>query len=87
MAIHSAKILSELLIQFFDRKTSSRHVLEAAYIKAWKTAFQKRLSAGKLLNIFLSNQHLLNTGVYGLRFLPGLLPFIIKQTHGDVSKF
>lgn len=82
MAIHSAKILSELLVQFFDRKISNRHSLEMAYEEAWKMAFQKRLRAGRFLNVFLTNQNLLNIGIHGLKFSPKILPFIIKQTHG-----
>ncbi len=83
MAIHSAKLLSGLLIQFFEKRIKDRHSLEKAYIKAWKLTFQKRLRAGRLLNTFLANQKLLNVGIHGLRPFPALLPFIIKQTHGE----
>lgn len=83
MAIHSAKILSELLVQFFNGKTHNRELLEEAYAKEWQSTFQKRLSAGRFLNLFLTNQHLLSAGISGLRFFPKILPFIIKQTHGE----
>lgn len=83
MAIHSAKILSQLLIQFFNQKSSNRATLEMNYTQAWQSAFQKRLRAGHFLNLFLSNNNnLLNAGIGILRFVPGLLPFIIEQTHG-----
>ncbi|MCG8331803.1 MAG: NAD(P)/FAD-dependent oxidoreductase [Chitinophagales bacterium] len=83
MAIHSAKILSQLLIQFFNQKSSNRATLEMNYTQAWQSAFQKRLRAGRFLNLFLSNNNnLLNAGIGILRFAPGLLPFIIEQTHG-----
>jgi len=88
MAIHSAKILSELLVQFFDKKINNRQSLEVAYVEAWQAAFRKRLRAGRFLNVFLTNQNLLNIGIHGLKFSPKILPFIIKHTHGKpMSEF
>ncbi len=84
MAIHSAQILSELLIHFFNKKRSSRQHLEAAYVKAWNHTFQKRLRAGRCLNLFISKPNLLDLGIPLLKFLPNMLPFIIRQTHGNV---
>ena len=83
MAIHSAQILSNLLVQFFNKKISNRQSLEEAYIKEWKLTFQKRLRAGHFLNLFLSNANLLNLGIPALRLFPKLLPTIIRQTHGE----
>ncbi len=83
MAIHSAKILSELLIQFFDTKAANRPSLENAYANAWEKTFQPRLRAGRLINLFIANQRLLDIGMTGLRLFPKLLPFMIQQTHGE----
>ena len=83
MAIHSAKILSTLLVQFFNKKISNRQSLEKAYITEWQLTFQKRLRAGHFLNLFLSNSNLLNLGIPALRLFPNLLPTIIRQTHGE----
>ncbi|MFK7807500.1 MAG: NAD(P)/FAD-dependent oxidoreductase, partial [Saprospiraceae bacterium] len=83
MAIHSAQILSKLLVQFFNTNKSSRQELEKAYAAEWKRTFQKRLRAGRFLSLFLSNSNLLDFGIPVLRSLPKLLPFIIKQTHGE----
>ncbi len=82
MAIHSAKILSTLLIQFFDRQTMDRETLESAYTKEWDQTFRKRLLAGRVLNLFLNNDAMLEKGISMLKFFPRLLPLIIKQTHG-----
>lgn len=82
MAIHSAQILSNLLIQFFNKKTRSRQIVESTYVKEWNLAFRKRLLAGRFLNLFLSNHNMLNRSIGMLKYFPGLLPFIIKQTHG-----
>lgn len=83
MAIHSAQILSNLLVQFFNKKTSTRQILEEAYVKEWNLTFQKRLRAGHFLNLFLSNTNLLNLGIPALKLFPTLLPTIIRQTHGE----
>ena len=58
MAIHSAKILSELLVQFFNRPSFHRQDLERQYKQEWKRTFQKRLAAGRFLNLFLSLIHI-----------------------------
>ncbi len=84
MAIHSAQILSELFIRFFNKKITSRQDLEAAYLKAWNRTFQKRLRAGRCLNLFLAKPNLLDLGIPLLKFMPNMLPFIIRQTHGNV---
>ena len=83
MAIHSAKILAELLIQFFNGNATYRQDLERQYVKAWNKAFQKRLAAGRFLNVFLSNPFLLEKGIPLLNWMPRILPFMIKQTHGE----
>lgn len=83
MAIHSAKILSELVIQHFNSKSLNRLQLETAYAKQWDQAFRSRLRAGRFLSHFLSNDRLLDWGVAALKWFPPFLPFIIKQTHGE----
>jgi len=83
MAIHSAKILAGLLVQSFNAKSINRLSLEEQYAKRWKSTFQKRLNAGRFLNVFVSNHKILSAGIYGLQFFPKLFPFIIKQTHGE----
>lgn len=82
MAIHSAKILSTLLIQYFNQKSDNRADLESSYIKEWDRTFQKRLSAGRFLSNFISNHRMLDKGIGILQVFPRLLPLIIKQTHG-----
>jgi menaquinone-9 beta-reductase len=82
MAIHSAKIASEQLLSFFSGETSAREAVEREYIKTWNVAFGKRMAAGKLLSAVFRKQRLAAGVMRGLVLFPGILPVIIRQTHG-----
>jgi flavin-dependent dehydrogenase len=82
MAIHSAKIASELILDYYSEKIKSREELEKSYTQQWKKHFGKRLLMGRLLAKILRNKTVTNTLVTIAVALPGLLPLIIKQTHG-----
>jgi menaquinone-9 beta-reductase len=82
MAIHSAKIASDLVIDFLDNKIKTREELETAYSLQWKTAFKKRITTGRILQSFFGKDNLARAIMYGLTHVPGMLPAIIKQTHG-----
>jgi flavin-dependent dehydrogenase len=84
MAIHSAKIASELIIDYFNTKIKSRPELEAAYEQQWNAAFKKRIVTGKILQTFFGKDNLARAIMYGLTHIPGVLPAIIRQTHGKV---
>ena len=84
MAIHSAKIASELIIDHFNSKIKTRHELETAYEKEWNEAFKKRITTGRILQKFFGKDNLARAVMYGLTHIPGVLPAIIKQTHGKV---
>ena len=81
MAIHSAKILSELLILYFNKKLT-RVELEVQYIQAWKKAFGLRLRAGNTLQRFFGQPYVSGTAVRALRLLPFVTRQVIKFTHG-----
>jgi menaquinone-9 beta-reductase len=82
MAIHSAKIVSELLIDFFNEKIKTRQQLEAAYNQQWNATFKKRINTGRILQSFFGKDNLARAIMYGLTHVPGMLPAIIRQTHG-----
>ncbi len=82
MAIHSAKILAELLEQYFAGQIRSREALELIYAKQWKQQFQKRLLAGRIFQTFFRMDSLSEVMLSGLTLVPKLLPFFIRQTHG-----
>lgn len=82
MAIHSAKIVSELVDKYFNNEIKSRNELENEYIKEWNFNFRKRLKTGRLLSNLLQKQKLSGIILRILIVFPLLLPIIIKKTHG-----
>ncbi len=82
MAIHSAKIASDLIVKFFNNKGFSRKQLEKEYTKSWNTVFKKRLWMGRQFQKLMLNTKVFNWLLISLGKSPWLLKFIIKQTHG-----
>lgn len=82
MAIHGAKIASELLIDGHESNLT-RLQLESKYVKLWQNAFQSRLRAGRGIQRLLLNDTLTNLGVSLVGTSPFVLRKIIKSTHGD----
>lgn len=82
MAIHSAKIASELIIDFLNNKIGSRKKLEEKYIQEWNHNFKSRLSAGRFLSKILRMDKLTTFLMQLLAIFPFVLPKIIKRTHG-----
>jgi flavin-dependent dehydrogenase len=82
MAIHSAKIASELVFDYYESNCSSRALLEEQYAKRWKFHFKKRLKAGRLLANVLLKPRISSILMCTLVKFPFLMPIIIKQTHG-----
>lgn len=82
MAIHSAKIASELMIQFTNGAIN-RAEMETSYEKAWEQNFNGRLKMGSILSTLFRNQKTTNFLISGITKAPFLLNQIIKRTHGD----
>jgi flavin-dependent dehydrogenase len=82
MAIHSAKIVSELVIEYLHNKIYSRKELEEKYSKEWNTNFKSRLKTGRVLSKILRMEKLASFLLQLLAIFPFLLPKIIKRTHG-----
>lgn len=82
MAIHSAKIASELVIDFLQHKISSRKALEEKYSQVWNKNFKSRLATGRFLSKILQREILASVLIQLLVLFPSLLPRIIKKTHG-----
>ncbi len=82
MAIHSAKIISILLIEQRSEKRP-RLELEDRYKKQWNAAFQKRLKAGWWIQNALQYKSLTRAGVAIISKSPYLLQRIIQSTHGS----
>ena len=85
MAIHSAKIAAEKVLEYLEGKIS-RAEMEQRYRQEWGRNFSKRLRMGRMLGRILQSR-LLTKPVMGLiSTFPVLLPKIIKQTHGKPIK-
>ncbi|MEP6930470.1 MAG: FAD-dependent oxidoreductase, partial [Flavobacterium sp.] len=82
MAIHSAKIASELVLDFYSGKIASRKILEKEYIKKWEKQFARRLLMGRVLAGIFRNKRVTSILFTVTAAFPALLQFIIKQTHG-----
>lgn len=85
MAVHSAKILSELVIEY-NSNSQSREWLEKTYINCWKGTFSNRLQAGRILQRLLQNDTATNLGIQTLQKMPFALRRIISLTHGKPLK-
>jgi len=82
MAIRSAQMASQLIINYLQGKIESRLALEKAYQKSWNQEFRNRLRVGHFAaNIFSKNQ-LSEMLIPIIKKIPNLLPKIIKLTHG-----
>jgi flavin-dependent dehydrogenase len=84
MAIHSAKIASELVLRFFDDSNYERHQLENDYKKVWSNTFSKRLWFGRKLQRILMNKSMVSMGIRTVGKSKTLLKYIITKTHGEL---
>jgi flavin-dependent dehydrogenase len=82
MAIRSAQIASQLILKYFLTGSLSRENLEKAYQKSWEKAFSSRLRVGRLLASLFRQDQLSEILIVLLKWFPGLLPLIIRYTHG-----
>nr|WP_315253935.1 NAD(P)/FAD-dependent oxidoreductase [uncultured Flavobacterium sp.] len=84
MALHSAKIVSELIGDFYTDKIKTRDELEKKYVNKWSTNFKKRLRIGRILAFILKKQKISTFLMKIMTKFPKLLPIIIKRTHGQL---
>lgn len=82
MAIHSAKIASDLIVDYHYGKIASMKNLESEYRRQWNEQFSKRLLMGRMLSKALRNKTVTRQMLKMAVSFPAILPKIIKQTHG-----
>jgi flavin-dependent dehydrogenase len=82
MAIHSAKIVSELVAGYYADAQPDRAKMEWKYAKAWDLNFKSRLRFGRWLALLFKKPLLSEVLLNLLLYFPFLLPIIIKKTHG-----
>ncbi len=82
LAIHSAKILCELIVRF-NNKEISREQMEVAYSKKWKALFARRLWAGRQIQRLFGAEWTSNLAVDLMRNVTPIARMLMKQTHGN----
>ena len=86
MAISSARLASERILQFLNGEIQTREELEKQYFKDWNREFKIRLSTGHFIARLFRNQTILQIVYSILKITPFLLPKMIKFTHGKYVK-
>ncbi len=88
MAVHGAKILSDILIDNFNPSENlnlqKRLAIENRYRNSWKTAFSKRLFWGRALQEIYGDKLLTSISLSIIHKLPALEKWLIRKTHGKV---
>ena len=82
MAIHSAKIASEVIEDYLYQRIKTRIEMEKVYTKQWNKNFKSRLQTGRGLAIILLKPKLSDYLFRVVLIAPFLLSIIIKKTHG-----
>lgn len=83
MAIHGAKVVSELATEFLQNK-QSRSGLEQLYERRWKTLFARRLWVGRTVQGFFGDKWLSELAVSAFGLYKPALHGVMRQTHGEV---
>lgn len=83
MAIHSAKIAAENVIQFYENRHISRSYTEVNYLNNWNKEFRSRLKTGRILQKILLNKQLSSIAQGLIGTIPAMMPHIIRKTHGS----
>lgn len=85
IAIHSAKILAELIIKNCSNgfNSTQRNQLELTYQQEWTAKFATRLKTGRAIQHLFGSNILTQTAIAGLKMFPSLAQQIVKKTHGE----
>lgn len=82
MAIHSAKILSETVIEHRKGESFDTNAMERHYAARWKEQFAARLWVGRATQNLFGSKFTSSFGVGVVGWLPFLAKGIIARTHG-----
>lgn len=82
MAIHAAKLVSEVVHRFCAENSYTREQLETEYQKRWKKLFARRLWAGRNIQKLFGNEFASDIAVNLAVHMRPIARFIIKNTHG-----
>jgi menaquinone-9 beta-reductase len=82
MAIHSAKITSERIIQGFQDSSYKRNDMEKDYDKAWRETFSRRLFMGRQIQKLFGSEIASDIAINIALHIKPLAMEIIRNTHG-----
>ena len=83
LAIHSAKLLSGLIIRYYPAENFDREGLEQAYARAWNQQFAIRLRVGRQVQRLFGSSWASEVGVQLVKSLPGVAEQLMRRTHGS----
>ncbi len=81
LAIHSAKIVSDLVLRF-SKNEITRAQLETEYGEKWNSLFARRLWAGRQIQQLFGAEWTSNLAVNLMQNAKPLARFLVRQTHG-----
>jgi flavin-dependent dehydrogenase len=84
MAIHSGKLLADLIIRHCRDGNFTRPLLERAYAHEWRMRFQRRLWVGRQVQRLFGSRLASAAAVSMALFFKPLAGGIIRNTHGPV---
>ena len=84
LAIHSAKILAELIVRHYRPGGFDRVKLERAYAQEWRQHFATRLRVGRQVQRLFGSRWMSEGGVQLMKTLPGVAAQLMRRTHGRV---
>ncbi len=82
LAIHAAKIVSELIIEYYRVDNFDRARLEAEYSARWKKLFAFRLKAGPIMQNLFGNGFSTEIAVMIMKYFKPVARYMMSQTHG-----
>lgn len=85
MAIGSARIAANALLEQIRNKSRDRVEFEKQYQHLWKKEFSNRLMTGKWLQRIIMDARLSALSHHILSRMPFLLPHLIRKTHGKAT--
>ena len=86
MAIASARLASERILQFLNGEIKTRESLEKQYFKDWNKEFKTRLKTGHFISRLFRSETVSQIAYSILKLIPFLLPKMIQFTHGKQIK-
>lgn len=82
MALHGSNIAYHFIDAFLKGQLA-RHEMEQEYSDRWAGQFGRRLWVGRFLQALFGSERRTNLLLNSLKPFPGLVSFLIRQTHGE----